>query len=163
MGSLQLDNAGLRCITPEEAATEKTLDEESLDTTTIQYTASDETDEAKEKDDAEERDESEESDKSEETSLSIDATEDATTLTPEVKLTLLPMNCLWSPWSDWTECSTSCGAGKKERQRSVVIPEKNGGACLGKDLEFVECSEECNDEDGKDVTESNFIIVNNGE
>merc|ERR1711892_278410 len=47
--------------------------------------------------------------------------------------------------------------------RSVVIPEKNGGACLGKDMEFVECSEECNDEDGKDVTESNLNIDNNDE
>jgi len=73
-----------------------------------------------------------------------------------VKLTLLPTACLWSPWSDWTACSSSCGAGKKERQRSVVLLEKNGGACPGRSKEFVECEEECEEQDL--VTESNNAL-----
>merc|ERR1712106_1079080 len=63
--SLVLDNAGKICITPEEAATEKTVDD-SIATAT-QETPSGE----------------------------IEADEGATTQVPEVKLTLLPTNCLW--------------------------------------------------------------------
>ena len=77
----------------------------------------------------------------------IDAAGEATTLIPDVKLTMLPMNCLWSPWSEWTECSTSCGRGMKERQRSVVLQELNGGSCPGRFKEFLDCEEEeCNEE-----------------
>ena len=39
----------------------------------------------------------------------------------------MPMNCLWSPWSDWSKCSAECGEGERVRERSVVLPAKNGG------------------------------------
>ena len=48
-------------------------------------------------------------------------------LLPKVTIKLLPMNCLWSPWSDWSECSAECGEGQMVRERSVVLPAKNGG------------------------------------
>ena len=114
--SLVLDQNEKKCISPEEAATEKTVDG-----------ITDET----------------------------EAEEDVATILPEVKLTLLPTACLWSPWSDWTACSSSCGTGKKERQRTVVLPAKNGGACPGRFKEFVECSVECDGEEQNVVTESN--------
>ena len=110
--SLVLDQNEKKCISPDEAATEKTVDETTDET---------------------------------------EADEDVATILPEVKLTLLPTACLWSPWSDWTACSSSCGTGKKERQRSVVLPAKNGGACPGRFKEFVECSVECDGEMGKDI------------
>ena len=48
----------------------------------------------------------------------------------KVTIKLLPMNCLWSPWSDWSECSAECGEGEMVRERSVVLPAKNGGETL---------------------------------
>jgi len=132
--TLVLDSAGKTCITPEEAATEKSAD----DTTdaSIGETSSDEK----------------------------EPEEEATTQLPEVKLTLLPSDCLWSPWSDWTPCSSSCGEGKMERQRSVVLPEKNGGACPGRFKEVVECSSECNEETEEDnTTTESSILVKDGD
>jgi len=125
--SLVLDSAGKTCIDPAEAATEETVSDTTDDTTTNESI-----------------DESEQE-------------EEATTEVPEVKLTLLPSDCLWSPWSDWTSCSSSCGEGKMERQRSVVLPEKNGGACPGGFKEVVDCSTDCEDKDENETTESSII------
>lgn len=33
----------------------------------------------------------------------------------EVTIKLLPMDCLWSPWSDWGDCSSTCGEGERVR------------------------------------------------
>eukprot|EP00092_Neocalanus_flemingeri_P035239 GFUD01038343.1.p1 GENE.GFUD01038343.1~~GFUD01038343.1.p1 ORF type:complete len:1287 (+),score=506.35 GFUD01038343.1:270-4130(+) len=204
--TLQLDNKGLNCITEEEASTQKSVDEATLDETDrIEETASDETKDqttpipevklipetaTEEKDPSEDETtltpevELLQETAGEETGSTEDATtlspevkfiqeteneetdpsEDETTLRPEIKLTLLPMNCLWSPWSDWTECSTSCGQGKKERQRSVVLPEKNGGFCPGRFKEFVECEgEDCEEDEtvveNEDMTDAEIVDV----
>ena len=52
----------------------------------------------------------------------------------KVTIKLLPMNCLWSPWSDWSKCSAECGEGEMVRERSVVLPAKNGGDFLTMDV-----------------------------
>ena len=68
---------------------------------------------------------------------------EVTSRLPEIEVSFLPSDCLWSPWSDWSDCSV-CGApGKRERKRTIVVPEKNGGTCVGRDQEFVECNEIC--------------------
>ena len=51
----------------------------------------------------------------------------------KVTIKLLPMNCLWSPWSDWSTCSAECGEGEMVRERSVVLPAKNGGGTFSVD------------------------------
>ena len=56
------------------------------------------------------------------------------TFLPKVTIKLLPMNCLWSPWSDWSKCSAECGEGEMVRERSVVLPAKNGGDFLTMDV-----------------------------
>ncbi|CAD7963451.1 unnamed protein product [Amoebophrya sp. A25] len=38
--------------------------------------------------------------------------------------------CLLSDWSVWSECSTTCGAGQKSRQRYVIQEAGKGRSCL---------------------------------
>ncbi|XP_063781355.1 SCO-spondin-like [Pseudophryne corroboree] len=38
-----------------------------------------------------------------------------------------PADCVLSDWSEWTECSASCGGGMSERQRTVLAPADPGG------------------------------------
>ncbi|TRY51451.1 Thrombospondin type-1 (TSP1) repeat/EGF-like domain containing protein [Cryptosporidium tyzzeri] len=38
-------------------------------------------------------------------------------------------DCIITEWSDWSECSTTCGVGSQISTRSIVVPEQNGGKC----------------------------------
>merc|ERR1719356_3701 len=43
-----------------------------------------------------------------------------------------PVNCKWSEWTPWTQCSKSCGGGRRSRDRAVDIPGQHGGIqCRG--------------------------------
>ena len=72
---------------------------------------------------------------------------EASSRLPEIEVTFLPTDCLWSPWSDWSQCSLCGTPGQRERKRTVAVPEKNGGSCLGSDQESVECEEICEETD----------------
>uniref|UniRef100_A0A8C8SXQ1 SMB domain-containing protein n=1 Tax=Pelusios castaneus TaxID=367368 RepID=A0A8C8SXQ1_9SAUR len=37
------------------------------------------------------------------------------------------MHCVVGPWGPWTECSSLCGVGSKDRTRQVTVPPQNGG------------------------------------
>ena len=42
------------------------------------------------------------------------------------------MDCKWSDFSAWGECSQSCGSGTQVRERSILMLPRNGGrACRG--------------------------------
>lgn len=43
-------------------------------------------------------------------------------------------NCVYSPWSEWTECSSQCGTKTRSRYRNVLK-----GVCHGDLLEYMEC------------------------
>ena len=82
-----------------------------------------------------------------------DGPREEASITTQTTLVLLPTNCLWGTWSDWGQCSVTCGKGRRQRSRSVLIPEKNGGECNGDSEEFVDCNFPC--EDGtKQTTEA---------
>ena len=51
------------------------------------------------------------------------------------------VNCTWSSWSPWDNCSATCGGGTKIRSRFVSQPSQNGGSCSGKSAETQSCGE----------------------
>ncbi|KAI8512763.1 Thrombospondin type 1 repeat-containing protein [Branchiostoma belcheri] len=54
-----------------------------------------------------------------------------------------PVHGGWSKWSNWTDCSVTCGRGVKARARDCNMPApRNGGsACEGRDTEEAPCDE----------------------
>ncbi|KAL8577212.1 hypothetical protein ACOMHN_041267 [Nucella lapillus] len=51
----------------------------------------------------------------------------------------------WSAWAEWSDCSASCGKGKKRRTRTCDNPAPiNGGSpCGGESQSFVDCTSLC--------------------
>ena len=48
---------------------------------------------------------------------------------------------MWATWEQWTQCSRTCGLGKKIRSRncSSPAPENNGAYCVGTPSEWKDC------------------------
>jgi hypothetical protein len=51
-----------------------------------------------------------------------------------------PLDCQVSAWSSWSECSTSCGAGKHNRTRSIIGEAQHGGGACGTLTEEGDCN-----------------------
>ena len=47
----------------------------------------------------------------------------------------------WSDWKDWSPCSTTCGAGTQERERTCTEPRPafGGNSCVGVSRESKSC------------------------
>ncbi|CAK0847070.1 unnamed protein product [Prorocentrum cordatum] len=59
-------------------------------------------------------------------------------------------DCEWGVWSEWGQCSVTCGGGQRSRNRSVVSPPSGGGStCTANDREEVG---PCNTKACTDVT-----------
>ncbi|CAG2239285.1 Hemicentin-1,Coadhesin,Adhesion G protein-coupled receptor B3,Thrombospondin-2,Thrombospondin-1,Mucin-like protein,Adhesion G protein-coupled receptor B1 [Mytilus edulis] len=54
-----------------------------------------------------------------------------------------PVDGNWSGWSEWEECSVSCGGGLKTRNRTCTQPEPlfGGKYCIGNDTNISECAD----------------------
>ncbi len=68
----------------------------------------------------------------------VDPNRETTTYIPEITVTLLPSDCLWASWSEWSSCN--CEAGQSERKRTIQTEAKNGGICSGRYKEVKDCS-----------------------
>jgi hypothetical protein len=52
-----------------------------------------------------------------------------------------PIDCEWDRWDDWSDCSKTCGGGKKTRSREKKTRAQHGGmSCDGDSKEEMECS-----------------------
>ena len=52
----------------------------------------------------------------------------------------IPVDCEWSPYGNWTDCSASCGPGTKTARRTVSKMALNGGKlCEGSAIKSIEC------------------------
>lgn len=60
-----------------------------------------------------------------------------------MKSYLFSVNGVWSGWAAWSECSASCGTGKRTRIRGCnsPAPSNGGDTCSGPDTEIAECYE----------------------
>ena len=53
------------------------------------------------------------------------------------------MNCEWSDFGEWSECSKSCGGGERTSNRSVIKPALYGGKeCEGEDIQIESCNDQ---------------------
>ena len=53
---------------------------------------------------------------------------------------LFVVNCLWSAWSKWRDCSAECGNGNQTRNRIVERQAENGGnKCEGENKMNQKC------------------------
>ena len=54
------------------------------------------------------------------------------------------VDCKWGPYSDWSDCSKTCGAGEQFRTRTIQRQAENGGEpCTGSNEERRPCGTAC--------------------
>ena len=66
------------------------------------------------------------------------------------------VDCQWSTWSNWTDCSATCGGGTQLRSRLVEQVAQNGGLiCSGSLVESKACNTQtCVPPQGKVIKEN---------
>ena len=53
----------------------------------------------------------------------------------------LAVDCIWNDFSEWTDCSATCGTGTMTRIRTEAMQADNGGfSCTGDTSETVQCN-----------------------
>ena len=57
-----------------------------------------------------------------------------------VPFLLVVVNCVWLPWTNWTECSEECGGGSQHRNRDKLLEKYGGLPCKGDDEEIRDCN-----------------------
>jgi len=67
----------------------------------------------------------------------FDTVAEEATMKPEISVSVLPTDCIWTAWSEWSDCL--CGVNTSKRSRTMQVPAKNGGACSGEYEQVMEC------------------------
>ena len=68
-------------------------------------------------------------------------------------------DCSTTKWSDWSDCDSSCGRGKKTREREYKNPDAAYG-CKKKIIDYEECqgtNDNCNDDDAPADTDNQTV------
>ena len=51
------------------------------------------------------------------------------------------VNCEWSSYGNWSECSVTCGNGQKRSNRTILKPALHGGIeCEGNSSKVEKCN-----------------------
>ena len=53
---------------------------------------------------------------------------------------VVSVDCIWSEWTDWGECSMTCGGGSQSRSRQEVGPFHEGAPCDGASTGTQDCN-----------------------
>jgi len=54
---------------------------------------------------------------------------------------IVPVDCQWTEYTDWSSCSASCGDGTRQRERNIATQAKDGGLpCVGEKVETEQCN-----------------------
>ena len=57
-------------------------------------------------------------------------------------MVLVPIDCKWGEYGNWTQCSKTCGGGNQIRTRVVATQARNGGKqCDGANTDLKLCNE----------------------
>lgn len=54
-------------------------------------------------------------------------------------LSCIVVHGIWNPWSEWTECSTTCENGTRSRNRTCDGPFFGGDECAGSAIDIEDC------------------------
>lgn len=50
-------------------------------------------------------------------------------------IAVCPIDGVWTTWSNWTSCSSTCVGGRRIRNRSCTPPSNGGLLCIGSSIE----------------------------
>jgi len=70
-----------------------------------------------------------------------------------------PVDCSLNPWTNWGECSVTCGAGQRYRTRSRSESRNGGRACEGNFIDQIDCVSEPSLDCPQDVTTTTGIAT----
>lgn len=54
-----------------------------------------------------------------------------------------PVDCTWSEWTPWSECSSGCHGGDRRRTRQLDSESSCGGECPGRSEQVEQCNSDC--------------------
>ena len=61
----------------------------------------------------------------------------------QIKLLCFVVNCVWSPFGNWSKCSKTCGGGEKVAERNIITEAKVGGKdCEGSNTKIESCNKQ---------------------